>query len=60
MLAGVLVSAVIGGIAGLCFSLPQGPGVVHMLLSYQMGGMIAVLSFLALARVPSPAEFRRP
>jgi hypothetical protein len=60
MLAGVLVSAVIGGIAGFCFSLLQGPGVVQMLLSYQIGGMIAVLAFLALATMPLPSEFRRP
>lgn len=59
MLAGVLVSAVIGGIAGVGVSLLQNPGGVQMLLSYQLGGMTAVLAFLALVRVSSPSELRR-
>jgi integral membrane sensor domain MASE1 len=60
MLAGVLVSAVIGGIAGFWLSLLHGPEVVQMMLSYQMGGIIGVLAFLALATKPLPSEFRRP
>lgn len=52
MLAGVLVAAIIGGIAGLAVSLLQDLGGVQMLLAYQLGGMTAVLVFLSVARVP--------
>jgi hypothetical protein len=53
MLAGIVVSAVMGGLAGLAFSLSHGSGVLETLLSYQIGGLLAVMAFLALCRTAS-------
>ena len=53
MLAGIVVSAVMGGLAGLAFSLSHGSGVLETLLSYQIGGLLAVMAFLALSRTAS-------
>ena len=58
MLAGVLVAAIIGGIAGLAVSLLQDLGGVQMLLAYQLGGMTAVLVFLSVARVSLQPDVR--
>lgn len=55
MLAGMVVSAVLGGIAGLCFALTRDHGLAQAILAYQLGGMIAVLTFLAGAQ---PGMFR--
>ena len=53
MLAGIVVSAVMGGLAGLAFSLSHGSGVLETLLAYQIGGLLAVMAFLALCRTAS-------
>ncbi|TXI06597.1 MAG: hypothetical protein E6Q73_00375 [Pseudorhodobacter sp.] len=60
MLAGTVVSAVFGGLVGLCFAMVQDHGVVQSLLSYQLGGMFAVLAFLMAAdrRTQQPARPR--
>lgn len=49
MLSGIVVSVVMGAIAGFCFALVQGEGAVQILLSYQLGGMLAALAFPAMA-----------
>lgn len=49
MRAGIVVSVVMGAIAGFCFALVQGEGAVQIQLSYQLGGMLAALAFLAVA-----------
>lgn len=56
MLAGTIVSAVLGGIAGLVYAVTQDQGIAHGLLAYQMGGMIAVLAFIALAQPSQPRK----
>jgi len=56
MLAGIVVSAVIGGLAGLAFSLSHESGLLETLLGYQIGGLLAVMAFVALAR---PMRLRR-
>jgi hypothetical protein len=50
MLAGTVVSAVSGGLAGLMFAIGQDFGLVQALVAYQAGGMIAVLGFVTLAQ----------
>ena len=47
MLAGMVASAVTGGLVGLGYALTQDHGVVQTILSYQLGGFIALLTFLA-------------
>jgi uncharacterized protein YcfJ len=47
MLAGTVVSAVLGGMVGLAYAVSQGHGVLLSLLSYQIGGIAAVLTFVA-------------
>lgn len=47
-LAGAVVSAIFGGLAGLAYALSQDHGVLHSILSYQVGGMAAVLAFVAI------------
>lgn len=59
MLAGTVVSAVLGGLAGLCLAMVQDHGVVQSLLAYQLGGMIAVLAFLASVQ-PGAAQAVNP
>jgi hypothetical protein len=53
MLAGIVVSAVMGGLAGMGFALSHGSGVLETLLAYQIGGLLAVMAFLALCRTAS-------
>lgn len=48
MLAGLMVSAITGGLAGLAFALSHDRGVFQILLSYQIGGLVAAMAFLAL------------
>lgn len=50
MLAGIVVSAVMGGFAGLAFAVSHEQGLIQSLLAYQFGGLIAILAFFALAR----------
>lgn len=52
MLAGTVVSAVMGGLAGLAFALSQDHGVVQSILAYQLGGLVTVLAFLTGAMMP--------
>ncbi len=52
MLAGLVVSAVTGGLAGLAFALGNDHGVVGALLAYQIGGMMSAISFVAMSYPP--------
>ena len=56
MLAGIVVSAVMGGLAGLAFSLSHQSGLIETLWDFQIGGLLAVMAFMALAR---PMRLRR-
>lgn len=49
MLVGVLLSAISGGVTALAASLVHGNGVVSALLSYPLGGMLAIMAFAALS-----------
>lgn len=49
MMVGVLVSAVSGGATALAVSLVHGNGALHAVLSYPLGGMLAVMAFAALS-----------
>lgn len=50
MLAGTVISAVTGGMAGLAFALTRDHGLAQTVLSYQAGGLMAVMAFLAMAQ----------
>lgn len=54
MLAGTVLSAIAGGVAGLAYALTRDHGLAQTVLSYQAGGMMAVMVFLAMARRPTP------
>lgn len=56
MLAGIVVSAVMGGFAGLAFAVSHEQGLLQSLLAYQLGGLLAIMGFLTLAR---PVSQRR-
>ncbi len=56
MLAGVVVSAVTGGMAGLVFALGNDQGLLGTLLAYQLGGLLSVLGFITLS---PPLQMRR-
>lgn len=59
MLAGTIVSALIGGLAGVAFSVTRELGLLQLLLSYQIGGLVAVMAFIAtLHSAPSRQEER--
>ncbi|MDZ4310141.1 MAG: hypothetical protein U1A24_06260 [Cypionkella sp.] len=49
MIVGVLMSAISGGITALAASLLHGNGILHALLSYPLGGMLAIIAFTALS-----------
>lgn len=53
MLAGTVVSAVSGGVAGLAYSLTSDHGLVQTVLFYQAGGVMAVMAFLAMSQRPA-------
>ena len=53
MLAGTVLSAVTGGMAGLVYALTRDHGLVHTVLSYQAGGMMAVVVFLPTCQRPT-------
>lgn len=53
MLAGTVVSAISGGVAGLAYSLTRDQGLVQTVLFYQAGGVMAVMAFLAMAQRPA-------
>lgn len=48
MLVGVLVSAISGGVTALAVSLVHGNGLLHAVLSYPLGGALAIVAFSAL------------
>lgn len=48
MIVGVLLSAISGGTTALAVTLALGSGVTHALLSYPLGGMLAIMAFAAL------------
>lgn len=50
MLAGTVVSAVMGGMAGLVFAVTRDQGALQVLFAYQAGGMLAVLAFVTAAQ----------
>lgn len=54
MLAGSVVAAIMGGLAGLAYAMSQEHGVLQTVLSYQIGGMLAVLAFVATTARVSP------
>ena len=56
MIVGVLFSAISGGITALAVSLVQGAGLLHALLSYPLGGMLAIMAFTALTLAQPNAE----
>lgn len=49
MVVGVLVSAITGGVAGVGLSLGADHGMAHAIASYPLGGLLAVMSFLAMS-----------
>jgi hypothetical protein len=49
MLAGTVLSAVTGGMAGLVFALTRDHGLAQTVLSYQAGSFLSVMAFLAMA-----------
>ncbi|MES2435633.1 MAG: hypothetical protein V4586_17630 [Pseudomonadota bacterium] len=48
MIVGVLISAISGGGTALAISLAHGDGLAQALLSYPLGGMLAITAFAAL------------
>ncbi len=50
MLAGIVVSSVLGGFAGLACAMTQGQGLIQTFLAYQIGGMLAMTAFVTSAR----------
>jgi hypothetical protein len=50
MLAGTVVSAILGGMAGLAYGVLHDHGLVQTLLTYQMGGLMAVLAYIGMAQ----------
>jgi hypothetical protein len=51
MLIGMLMSAISGGMTALMFALAGGHSLAHVLVSYPLGGMIAVASFLTMCLI---------
>ena len=49
MIVGVLLSAISGGATALAVSLVHGSGLAQALLSYPLGGMLALMAFAALS-----------
>lgn len=49
MVVGVLISAIAGGVAAVGMSLGADRGVAHAIASYPLGGLLAVMSFLAMS-----------
>lgn len=49
MLAGLIVSAVTGGMAGLALALSLDHGVFQALLSYHLGGVVAATGFVSMS-----------
>ena len=56
MLLGLLISAISGGITGLVVSMMHGNGLLPTLLSYPLGGMLAIMTFAAISLRCQTAE----
>jgi hypothetical protein len=54
MLAGTVVSAILGGMAGAAYGLLHDHGLMQTLLTYQIGGLVAVLAFYSVAQPVAP------
>lgn len=54
MVAGVMLSAIGGGLVGLGYSVFGGHGLGHALISYQMGGFAALVCFMTAITTASP------
>jgi hypothetical protein len=48
MIVGMLISVILGGLAGAVFSAAGGHGIGHALLSYHAGGLLSFLLFLTV------------
>lgn len=46
MIVGMVVSAISGGVTGSVVSLMHGNGLLHAVLSYPLGGVLAIMSFV--------------
>jgi hypothetical protein len=51
MLIGVLLSAISGGMTALMFAMAGGHSFGRVIVSYPLGGMLAVASFLAMSLI---------
>lgn len=49
MLIGIVMSAISGGMTALTFALFAGHSLERVLISYPLGGMLAVAGFLAMS-----------
>ena len=56
MVAGMLISAVFGGLAGALVSAAGGHGIGHALLAYHAGGMLSFLLFTTSAMLAPRAS----
>ncbi len=56
MLIGVLLSAVMGGLAGTVWSITQGHDLPWLLASYPLGGILAVIAFVLFSSLRSKAR----
>lgn len=54
MLAGMVVSAILGGMAGAVYGLMNDHGLIQTILTYQIGGLIAVMGYVAFAHPSAP------
>ena len=48
MLAGAVVTSVLGGILGLAYGISQDHGMVQTLVAYQIGGLATLTAFMSL------------
>lgn len=54
MVVCAILSAVMGGMAGLAYALTQGHGIGQAILSYQLGGLLALMAFSVMVlRLPA-------
>lgn len=48
MLIGLMISAIVGGLAGTAWSVAQSHDLAQVMAAYPLGGALAVLAFLVL------------
>lgn len=58
MLAGMVTSSAVGGLAGLLFAFHADHALMETLASWLIGGLTAFLGFIALAHRPEPRRTR--